>query len=158
MGIDNSKSINSLLLSVQIFLKKLFDKCIILCRSYSIFFDKFIALKINISIILNKSISKDFYAMLFRLQRFWIMVPPFTFSYSRSCDELGGAMYYLPWVNTTSQNGYLQLTYADSPFSHYYRVPGTVQNYVCRKWNMTKLFFILFLYTKSLSILFASLL
>ncbi len=35
MGIDNSKSIDSLLLSVQM---KLFDKCIVLCRSYSIFF------------------------------------------------------------------------------------------------------------------------
>jgi hypothetical protein len=30
---------------------------------YSIFLDKFIRLKINVSIILNKSLPKDFYAM-----------------------------------------------------------------------------------------------
>ncbi len=64
MGIDNSKYIDSLLLSVVIFVTNLFDKCIILCHSYSIFFDKFIALKINLSKILNKSLTKDFYAML----------------------------------------------------------------------------------------------
>jgi hypothetical protein len=46
------------------FVTNVFDKCIVLCRSYSIFFDKFIAVKINVSIILNKSLSKDFYAML----------------------------------------------------------------------------------------------
>jgi hypothetical protein len=32
-------------LSIQIFVTKLFDKCIVLCLSYSIFFDKFIAVK-----------------------------------------------------------------------------------------------------------------
>jgi hypothetical protein len=55
------------------------------------------------------------------------------FSYSRSCDELETAKYYLPWANTTTQKGYLQLTYADTPYNHNYRVPGTVHNYVCRK-------------------------
>jgi hypothetical protein len=60
----NSKSIDSLLLLVLIFVTNLFDKHIVLCRSYSIFFDKFIGLKINVSIILNKSLPKDFYAML----------------------------------------------------------------------------------------------
>ncbi len=49
VGVDNSKCIDSLLLSVVILVTKLFDKCIVLCRSYSIFFDKFIALKINVS-------------------------------------------------------------------------------------------------------------
>jgi len=49
------------------FVTNLFDKCIILCRSYSIFFNKFIAVKINVSIILNKSLSKDFYAMLLKV-------------------------------------------------------------------------------------------
>jgi len=33
-------------------------------------FDKFIALKINITIILNKSLSKDFYAMLLMFVEF----------------------------------------------------------------------------------------
>ncbi len=50
MGIDNSKSIDLLLLLVQIFVK-------------------FIALKINVTIILNKSLSKDFYAMLLTFNR-----------------------------------------------------------------------------------------
>jgi len=47
-----------------IFVTNLFDKCIILCLPYSIFFDKFIGLKINVAIILNKSLTKDFYAMV----------------------------------------------------------------------------------------------
>jgi hypothetical protein len=38
VGIDNSKSIDSLLLSVLSFVNNLFDNCIVLCRSYSIFF------------------------------------------------------------------------------------------------------------------------
>jgi hypothetical protein len=70
VGVDNSKCIDSLLLSIKIFVTKLFDKCIVLCLSYSIFFDKFIALKINFSIIINKLISKDFYAMLLSIQIF----------------------------------------------------------------------------------------
>jgi hypothetical protein len=39
----------------------MFDKCVFLCLSYSIFFYKFIGLIINIAIILNKSLSQDFY-------------------------------------------------------------------------------------------------
>ncbi len=70
MGVNNSKCIDSLLLSIKIFVTKLFDKCIVLCLSYSMFFDKFIALKINFSIILNKLIFKDFYAMLLSIQIF----------------------------------------------------------------------------------------
>ncbi len=64
MSVDNSKCIDSLLLLVVIFVTNLFNKCIVLCRSYSIFFDKFIGLKSNVSIILNKSLPKDFYAMV----------------------------------------------------------------------------------------------
>jgi hypothetical protein len=63
MGIDNSKSIDLLLLSVLILVTDLLDNCIVLCLSYSIFFDKFIGLKINIAIILNKSLPQDFYSM-----------------------------------------------------------------------------------------------
>ncbi len=59
MGIDNSKIIDLLHLSVLIF-----DNCIVLCLPNSIFFDKFIGLKINVAIILNKSLPTDFYAML----------------------------------------------------------------------------------------------
>jgi hypothetical protein len=69
VGIDNSKSINPLLLSVLIFLTNVFDKCIVLCLSYSIFFDKFIGLKINVSIILNKSLPKDFLCDVFNVHR-----------------------------------------------------------------------------------------
>ena len=47
-----------------IFVMNLFDNCILLCLPYSIFFDKFISLKINVAIILNKSLPKDFYAMV----------------------------------------------------------------------------------------------
>ncbi len=56
-------SIDSLLLSVLIFVTNLFDNCIVLCLSYTIFFDKFIGLKINAAIILNKSLPEDFYVM-----------------------------------------------------------------------------------------------
>ncbi len=70
VGIDNSKCIDSLLLSIEIFVTKLVDKCIVFCLSYSIFFDKFIALKITVSIILKKSLSKNFYAMLLSIQIF----------------------------------------------------------------------------------------
>jgi hypothetical protein len=63
VGIDNSKSIDSLLIPVLIFVTNLFDNCIILCLSYSIIFYKFIGLKINVAIILNKSLPEDFYAM-----------------------------------------------------------------------------------------------
>ncbi len=69
MGIDNTQSIDSLPLSVLIFVMNLFDKCIILCHSYSIFFDKFIVLKSNVSIILNKSLPKDFYVDGFNVHR-----------------------------------------------------------------------------------------
>jgi hypothetical protein len=70
MGINNSKNIDSLLLLVLIFVMNHFDKCIILCLSYSIFFDKFIRLKINVSVILNKSLLKDFYAMFLTVIEF----------------------------------------------------------------------------------------
>jgi hypothetical protein len=63
VGIDNSKTIDPLLLSVLIFVTNLFHNCFVIWRSYSIFFDKFIGLKINIAIILNKSLPQDFYAM-----------------------------------------------------------------------------------------------
>ncbi len=77
MGINNSKSIDLLLLSVQILVTKLLDKCIVLCHFCSIFFDKFIALKINISIILNKLLSKDFYAMLLTFIEFARIIASF---------------------------------------------------------------------------------
>jgi hypothetical protein len=48
----------------RIFVTNLFDKCIVLCCSYSIFFDKIIGLNSNVSIILNKLLPKDFYAMV----------------------------------------------------------------------------------------------
>ncbi len=70
MGIDNSKSIDSLLLSVLLFVTKLFSKFIVLCRSYSIFFVIFIGLKSNVSIILNKSLPMDFYGMVLTLIEF----------------------------------------------------------------------------------------
>jgi hypothetical protein len=54
----------------QNFITKLFDKCIVLCLSYSIFFYKFIALIINVLIILNRLLSKDFYAMLLSIKIF----------------------------------------------------------------------------------------
>jgi hypothetical protein len=60
VGIDNSKSIVPLLLSVLIFITNLFDNCIILCLSYSIFFDKFIGLKINFSIIETNNFPRIF--------------------------------------------------------------------------------------------------
>ncbi len=54
----------------RIFVTNLFNKCIVLCRSYSIFFDKFIALKIKVSMILNKSLPKDFYAIFLTFLEF----------------------------------------------------------------------------------------
>ncbi len=65
MGIENSKSIDSLLLSVLIFVTNLFDKCIVFFAAPILFFlDKFIGLKSNVTLIFNKSLPKDFYAMV----------------------------------------------------------------------------------------------
>ncbi len=74
LGVDNSKCNDSLLLLVIIFVTNLFHKCIVLCRSYSIFFYKFIALKINVSIVLNKSLPKDFYAMFLTFIEFAMII------------------------------------------------------------------------------------
>jgi hypothetical protein len=74
VGVDNSKCIDSLLLSVVLFVTNLFDKCIVLCRSYSIFFDKFVGLKSNVSIILNKSFPKDFYALVLTFIEFGTII------------------------------------------------------------------------------------
>ncbi len=63
VGIDNSKSFGPLLLSVLVFVTNLLDNCIVLCLSYSIFFDNFIGKKIHVAIILNKTLPKGFYAM-----------------------------------------------------------------------------------------------
>jgi hypothetical protein len=63
--IDNSKNIDPLLLSVLVFVTNLFDNCTVLCLSYSIFFDKFIGLKIHIAIIFIKSLPMGFYAIEF---------------------------------------------------------------------------------------------
>jgi hypothetical protein len=68
--IENSKSIDPLLLSVLIFCNKPVDNCIVLCLSFFIFFNKFIRLKINVAIILNKSLAKDFYAMFLTFIKF----------------------------------------------------------------------------------------
>ncbi len=73
MDIDNSKSIG-LLLSVLIFLSKHFDNFIVLCLSYSIFFDKFIGLKIYVAIIVNKSLPKGFYAMFLTFIEFLTII------------------------------------------------------------------------------------
>ena len=63
VGIDNSESNGSLLLSVLVFVTNLFDNFIVLRLSYSIFFANFIGLKIHFAILLNKSILTSFYAM-----------------------------------------------------------------------------------------------
>ena len=70
MGIDSFKSIGSLILSVLIFVSNLFDKCLVLCLYYSIFFNKFIGLKTHVSIISNKLLPKNFYAMFLTFKEF----------------------------------------------------------------------------------------
>jgi hypothetical protein len=63
-----------LLLLVLILVTNLFDNCIVLCLSYTIFFDKFIGLKINVAIILKKSLPQDFYAMFLTFIEFAMII------------------------------------------------------------------------------------
>ncbi len=63
-----------MLLSVLIFVMNMFDKCVVLCLSYSIFFYKFIGLKSNVAIILKKSLSQDFYAMFLTFIEFAMII------------------------------------------------------------------------------------
>jgi hypothetical protein len=52
----------------------MFDNCIILFLPYSIFFDKFIGLKINVAKIVNKSLPTDFYAMFLTFIEFAMII------------------------------------------------------------------------------------
>jgi hypothetical protein len=60
VGIENTKCIDSLLLSVLLFVMNLLDKCI--CSLPLLFINSF-GLIINVSIILKKPLPQDFYAM-----------------------------------------------------------------------------------------------
>ena len=39
-----------------------------------------------------------------------------------------------PWTdNSQRQDGYIYTTTADAPYSASYKIPGTIQSYLCRK-------------------------
>ena len=79
-----------------------------------------------------------FYFPAFNILEICLVVTIFTSSYSRSCDEMSPLLRGLLWANDTETgSGYLQHTTADSPYNVNYKIPGTVQNYLCRKLHKT---------------------